>query len=79
MNDAAIKQFILDTNVPLHNPNALFMFAENEVIIPFDVIEELDKFKTATDDLGRDARTSTAKSSSSRSRTSAAEAFQTNT
>lgn len=52
-----IKYFVLDTNVLLHNPNALFMFAENEVVIPFDVIEELDKFKGSTDDLGRNART----------------------
>src|SRR3954468_2638911 len=52
-----IKHFVLDTNVLLHNPNALFMFKENEVIIPFDVIEELDKFKVGTDDLGRNART----------------------
>jgi PhoH-like ATPase len=46
MNDGHIKHFVVDTNVLLHNPNALFMFADNEVIIPFDVIEELDKFKT---------------------------------
>jgi PhoH-like ATPase len=52
-----IKYFVLDTNVLLHNPNALFMFKEHEVIIPFDVIEELDRFKGATDDLGRNART----------------------
>src|SRR5580692_4048784 len=52
-----IKHFVLDTNVLLHNPNALFMFADNEVIIPFDVLEELDKFKTGSDDLGRNART----------------------
>src|SRR5438132_14115172 len=52
-----IKHFVLDTNVLLHNPNALFMFKDNEVVIPFDVIEELDKFKTNTDDLGRNART----------------------
>src|SRR5262249_20579023 len=51
------KHFVLDTNVLLHNPNALFMFKDNEVIIPFDVIEELDKFKAGTDDLGRNART----------------------
>lgn len=51
------KHFVLDTNVLLHNPNALFMFTDNEVIIPFDVIEELDKFKASTDDLGRNART----------------------
>jgi len=52
-----IKHFVLDTNVLLHNPGALFMFADNEVVIPFDVIEELDKFKTNSDDLGRNART----------------------
>src|SRR5678816_3474026 len=52
-----IKTFVLDTNGLLHNPNALFMFKNNEVVIPFDVIEELDKFKTGTDDLGRNART----------------------
>jgi len=52
-----IKHFVLDTNVLLHNPNAIFMFKDNEVIIPFDVVEELDKFKASTDDLGRNART----------------------
>src|SRR5688572_2222493 len=52
-----VKSFVVDTNVLLHNPNALFMFADNEVVIPFDVIEELDKFKAGTDDLGRNART----------------------
>jgi PhoH-like ATPase len=56
-NNSDTKHFVLDTNVLLHNPNALFMFKDNEVIIPFDVIEELDKFKTNTDDLGRNART----------------------
>jgi PhoH-like ATPase len=52
-----IKTFVLDTNVLLHNPNAIFMFTDNDVVIPFDVIEELDKFKGSTDDLGRNART----------------------
>lgn len=56
-DNSDIKTFVLDTNVLLHNPNALFMFKDNEVIIPFDVIEELDKFKASTDDLGRNART----------------------
>ena len=56
-NNGQMKHFVVDTNVLLHNPNALFMFADNEVVIPFDVIEELDKFKAATDDLGRNART----------------------
>ena len=56
-SNGSIKHFVVDTNVLLHNPNAIFMFEDNEIIIPFDVIEELDKFKTATDDLGRNART----------------------
>jgi PhoH-like ATPase len=56
-NNGHTKHFVVDTNVLLHNPNALFLFADNEVVIPFDVIEELDKFKAGTDDLGRNART----------------------
>ena len=51
------KYFVLDTNVLLHNPNALFAFADNQVIIPFDVLEELDKFKKDSTDVGRSART----------------------
>src|SRR2546423_6329391 len=57
IDNGHIKHFVLDTNVLLHNPNALFMYKENEVVIPFDVIEELDKFKANSDDLGRNART----------------------
>ncbi len=53
---SATKHFVLDTNVLLHNPNALFAFHDNCVVIPFPVIEELDKFKKATDDVGRHAR-----------------------
>ena len=56
MNEKS-KHFVVDTNVLLHNPNAIFHFADNETVIPFDVIEELDRFKTSTDDLGRNART----------------------
>src|SRR5205085_3719689 len=49
--------FVLDTNVLLHNPGALFSFADNNVNIPFDVLEELDKFKKDSTDVGRSART----------------------
>jgi PhoH-like ATPase len=51
------KFFVLDTNVLLHNPHALFAFKDNHVVIPFDVLEELDKFKKDTTDVGRSART----------------------
>lgn len=50
------KHFVLDTNVLLHNPNALFMFDDNAVVIPFAVLEELDKFKKGNDDVARNAR-----------------------
>lgn len=51
-----IKSFVLDTNVLLHNPASLFMFADNEVVIPFAVLEELDRFKKQNDDVGRNCR-----------------------
>ena len=51
-----IKTFVLDTNVLLHNPRAVFVFEEHDVVIPFEVIEELDHFKERNDDLGRSAR-----------------------
>jgi PhoH-like ATPase len=50
------KHFVLDTNVLLHNPAAILLFAEHEVVIPLTVIEELDTFKTNNDDRGRNAR-----------------------
>ncbi|MEM6334468.1 MAG: PhoH family protein [Planctomycetota bacterium] len=51
-----VKHFVLDTNVLLHNAQSLFMFDDNEVVIPFVVLEELDKFKKESDDVGRNAR-----------------------
>jgi PhoH-like ATPase len=51
-----VKHFVVDTNVLLHDPNALFVFEEHEVVIPFTVIEELDRFKRDDGDRGRNAR-----------------------
>jgi len=51
-----VKHFVLDTNVLLHNPNSLYMFEENVVVIPFTVLGELDKFKKNNDDTGRSSR-----------------------
>ncbi|MEM7227359.1 MAG: PhoH family protein [Planctomycetota bacterium] len=50
------KHFVLDTNVLLHDPNAIFKFEEHEVVIPLSVIEELDRFKKNNDETGRNAR-----------------------
>lgn len=50
------KTYVLDTNVLLHNPNALYAFADNDVVIPLPVIEEIDNCKKAQDEIGRHAR-----------------------
>jgi PhoH-like ATPase len=50
------KTFVLDTNVLLHNPKAIESFADNDIVLPMTVIEELDKFKKNNDELGRNAR-----------------------
>ena len=38
-------QYILDTNVLIHDPNAVLNFEEHHVMIPMTVLEELDKLK----------------------------------
>jgi len=50
------KIFVLDTNVLLHDPQAIFSFEDNDVVIPIVVIEELDKFKKDVNEIGRNAR-----------------------
>lgn len=50
------KRYLLDTNVLLHDPNALTAFEENEVLLPIYVIEELDGFKRQMSRLGENAR-----------------------
>ena len=50
------KAYVLDTNVLLHDPNALFAFEDNHVVIPFAVIEEIDNQKKRQDEIGRNAR-----------------------
>jgi PhoH-like ATPase len=50
------KNFVLDTNVLLHDPNAIQNFGDNDVIIPIYVIEEIDRFKKDLSELGRNAR-----------------------
>ena len=51
-----IKSFVLDTNVLLHDPDSMFAFKDNKVVIPLTVIEELDSFKKLNDERGRGAR-----------------------
>ncbi len=51
------KNFVFDTNVLLYDPQVIFKFEDNNIIIPIVVLEELDQFKRNVDELGRSART----------------------
>jgi PhoH-like ATPase len=50
------KTFVIDTNVLLHDPEAIRKFRENDVVIPLGVLEELDGMKRQPDELGKNAR-----------------------
>ncbi|WP_409294502.1 PhoH family protein [Peribacillus sp. SCS-26] len=50
------KIFILDTNVLLQDPYAIFSFKDNDVVIPAVVLEEVDSKKRYMDEIGRNAR-----------------------
>lgn len=52
----ASRVYVLDTNVLLHDPAALFAFEEHDVIVPMVVLEELDRHKKGVADLARNAR-----------------------
>src|SRR5271169_3120915 len=52
-----VKNYILDTNVLLHDPSSLHAFKGNNVLIPIEVIEEIDRFKRESSELGQNART----------------------
>jgi PhoH-like ATPase len=52
----AKKTYVLDTNVPLTDPDSLYAFDNNDILIPFKVLEELDKHKKRQDGVGRNAR-----------------------
>lgn len=51
------KVYVVDTNVLLHDPNAIYTFEDNDVIIPAVVLEEIDSKKRLADEIGRNART----------------------
>ena len=50
------RKYILDTNVLLQDPFAIYAFQTSEVIIPAIVLEEVDSKKRHMDEVGRNAR-----------------------
>jgi PhoH-like ATPase len=51
-----VKNYVLDTNVLLHDPQSLLNFEDNNVLLPIEVIEEIDHFKREATELGQNAR-----------------------
>lgn len=51
-----INNFVLDTNVLITDPSAVMSFMEHNVIIPMEVLEELDNIKSRGVDISTDAR-----------------------
>lgn len=50
------KNYVLDANVLIHDPDSIFHFADNTIIIPVGVITEIDRFKKEMTDRGYNAR-----------------------
>ncbi len=50
------KNFVLDTNVILHDYKCLESFQENDIYLPIIVLEELDRFKKGSDQINYNAR-----------------------
>lgn len=50
------KTFVIDTNVLLHDPQAIGQFKNSDVVVPIVVLEELDGLKRLSDELGKNAR-----------------------
>lgn len=50
------RLYILDTNVLMHDPTALFRFAEHDIFLPMIVLEELDRAKKGVSEVARNVR-----------------------
>lgn len=50
------KLFVLDTNILMHDPSAMYRFEEHDIYIPMVVLEELDNHKTGMSELARNVR-----------------------
>jgi PhoH-like ATPase len=53
------RLFVLDTNVLMHDPTALFRFMEHDIFLPMVVLEELDHAKKGLSEVARNVRQAT--------------------
>lgn len=51
-----IKKYVLDTNVLVHDPDAIMKFEDNDIFIPITVLEELDSLKKGHNGIGHSVR-----------------------
>jgi len=56
MHSGRLRLYILDTNVLTHDPRALLRFEEHDVLLPMEVLEELDAIKGGSSDIARNVR-----------------------
>lgn len=54
--DEKLRLFVLDTNVLMHDPGALFRFQEHDLFLPMVVLEELDAGKKGLSEVARNVR-----------------------
>lgn len=50
------KLFVLDTNILMHDPTAIYRFEEHDIYLPMVVLEELDTHKTGISEVARNVR-----------------------
>lgn len=55
-NRTGLKLFVLDTNILMHDPTAIYQFDEHDIYLPMVVLEELDSHKTGTSEVARNVR-----------------------
>lgn len=56
MTEEVKRLFVLDTNVLMHDPTAIFKFAEHDIFLPMVVLEELDNAKKGMSEVARNVR-----------------------
>ena len=56
LHPADRRLFVLDTNVLMHDPTALFRFKEHDIHLPMMVLEELDRAKKGVSEVARNVR-----------------------
>lgn len=50
------KLFVIDTNILMHDPSAIYRFEEHDIYLPMVVLEELDNHKTGISEVARNVR-----------------------